>query len=285
MNNRRYSLFFLIIIGTIQVLAAESCDVPVWNKGDTWIWRVTEPGIGESREIFLSEEAETNLLTSIVQGKEWIGGVECYHDYETYDGHPESEYHSYYLVSCPPTEHHGIQYDTATGKPVMKSTIYPGNYIVQFPLSLGKTWNAPYTFIEWTYDESTGLWDQTSEIFVEIEAEVTALEDVTVPAGTFRSYKIEVMYYTFKKVQSEIWYSPEVKNTVKGNAAVIEDKVPQPYYAFELVEYRLAHSFRFKMISGSFLMLAVIIAFITYIYKNKKKHTHHQTNTREEMIP
>ncbi|MGD2247611.1 MAG: hypothetical protein PVF58_04335 [Candidatus Methanofastidiosia archaeon] len=232
---------YLVVCMLVAMVTLQSeCDVPIWNKGDTWVWSVSEPGIGKSREVFLSEEMETNLLTSVVQGKEIINGVECYHDYETYDGHPESEYHSYYLVSCPPTEHHGIEYNTETGEPVMKSTIYPGNYIVQFPLYLGKTWEATYTFVEWTYDKTLGEWVQTSEIEVEIEAEVTAFESVTVSAGTFEAYKIEVMYYTFKIVKSFIWYAPEVKNSIKGEAYVIEDKAPQLYYHYELVEYHLA---------------------------------------------
>ena len=267
-------MWVLILLGILQAHCAQPCEVPIWNEGDTWVWRVTEPGIGTSREIFLSEETETHLLTSVVQGREWIDGVECYHDFETYDGHPESEYHSYYLVSCPPTEHHGIEYNTSTGNPVMKSTIYPGNYIVQYPLFVGKTWNAPYTFIEWTHNELTGQWDQTSKISVEIEAEVTALEEITVPAGTFTAYKIEVMYYTFKMMRSEIWYSPSVKNTVKGYAAVIENKIPQVYYEFELVEYSLAHSYHRLFISGSLLMIGIIIAFLTYIYNTKRRiHT------------
>lgn len=268
----KVSLFFLII-----VMASQSCDVPVWNKGDTWVWSVSEPGIGKSREVFLSEEMETTLLTSVVQGKEIIDGLECYHDYETYDGYPEYEYHSYYLVSCPPTEHHGIQYDKETGNPVMKSTIYPGNYIVQFPLYQGKTWNEAYTFVEWTYNEEDETWAQSSEIAVEIEAEVKGIESVTVPAGTFESYRIEVMYYTFKIVKSVIWYSPEIKNSVKGEAYVIEDKIPQLYYEYELVEYHLVNPYFLPMILGVILMTA--ISGIVYSRKMKGK-----SKEKKEMI-
>jgi hypothetical protein len=259
---------YLALCMLVAIVALQSeCDVPVWNKGDTWVWSVSEPGIGKSREVFLSEEMETNLLTSTVQGKEMIGGVECYHDYETYDGHPESEYHSYYLVSCPPTEHHGIEYNTQTGEPVMKSTIYPGNYIVQFPLYLGKTWEAAYTFVEWTYDEEQGDWVQTSEIAVEIEAEVTACESVTVTAGTFEAYKIEAMYYTFKIMKSLVWYAPEVKNSIRGEAYVVEDKAPQLYYEYELVEYHLASPF--VIICGSLAAVsAAVIAGVIY-YKRR----------------
>jgi hypothetical protein len=260
-----------VILFIVLLAAAQgSCTVPVWNTGDTWVWQVSEPGIGKSREVFLSEEKEINVLTSVVQGKEFIEGAECYHDYETYDGHPESEYHSYYLVSCPPTEHYGIQYDTRTKKPVMKSTIDPGNYIVQFPLYVGQTWDEDYTFVEWTYQEETDTWTQTSEITVEIEAQVKGIESVTVPAGTFEAYKIEVMYYTFKMVKSVIWYSPEVKNSIKGEAYVIEDKIPQLYYEYELVEYQLAQPFLLKMGLGAAASICVAVA-AYYIYYMRKK--------------
>ncbi|MBU6996761.1 MAG: hypothetical protein HXS41_08345 [Theionarchaea archaeon] len=260
------AILFIIVLGAAQ----GSCSVPVWNEGDTWVWEVAEPGIGKSREVFLSEKKEVNLLTSVVQGKEFIEGAECYHDYETYDGHPESEYHSYYLVSCPPTEHHGIQYDTRTKKPVMKSTIDPGNYIVQFPLYVGQTWNESYTFVEWTYQEESDAWTQTSEIAVEIEAHVTGIESVTVPAGTFEAYKIEVMYYTFKMVKSIIWYSPEVKNSIRGEAYVIEDKIPHLYYEYQLVDYHLAQPFLLEMgVTATVIIVVAVLAY--YIYYKKKK--------------
>lgn len=268
-RNKKVTAFFFFFTCFFTVAAYKSCDVPVWNKGDTWVWRVSEPGIGKSREIFLSEKMETNLLTSVVQGKEVINGVECYHDYETYDGHPESEYHSYYLVSCPPTEHHGIEYNTTTGAPVMKSTIYPGNYIVQFPLYVGKTWNENYTFVEWTYEEEE--WNQTSEIAVEIEAEVTAVDKITVSAGTFEAYRIEVMYYTFKIVKSIIWYAPAVKNSVKGEAYVIEDKVPQLYYEYELVEYDLVIPLS-KIGLGAAVSVAALIGIVSYKRWCREQH-------------
>lgn len=272
-TNTRYVFLWFFLTCFIMVAAqSKSCDVPVWNKGDTWVWRVSEPGIGKSREVFLSEEMEPSLLTSVVRGKELIDGLECYHDYETYDVHPESEYHSYYLVSCPPTEHYGIEYSTETGNPVMKSTIYPGNYIVQFPLYLGRMWEERYKFVEWTYDEEKDEWVQTSEIDVEIEAEVKAIEPVTVPAGTFESFRIETMYYTFKMVKSVVWYSPEVKNSVKGEAYVIEDKVPQLYYEYELVEYSLAIPYLLEIGLGAAISVGVILLGIFY-YKKKKETT------------
>lgn len=258
-------IFFLCLLVTVQ-----SCDVPVWNKGDTWVWSVTDLGVGRLQEVFESGKTETNLLKSVVVGKEVMEGVECYHDYETYDGHPEYEYHSYYSVSCPPTEHHGIQYSTATGKPVLKSTIYPGNYIVQFPLYQGKTWKQSYTAVEWTYHEENDSWVQTSEISVEVESEVKGIESVTVPAGTFEAYRIEGMYYTFKMVRSVVWYSPEVKNSVKGEAYVIEDKIPTLYYTYELVEYHLATPLWLKIGCG-ILIIAAVPAVIMYVRMRKAK--------------
>ena len=262
---------FLFCFIAASLVQSSMCDAPVWNVGDCWVWDVTEPGWGKSREVFLSEEMETNLLKSVVRGKEFMEGEECYHNFETYEGHPESEYHSYYLISCPPTEHHGIEYNTETGNPVMKSTIYPGNFIVQFPLDLGKRWEGEYKFVEWTRDEDTDTWVQSTEISVEIEAEVTSIESVEVEAGTFTTYRIEMMYYTFKMLKSVVWYSPEVKNTVKGEAYVYEDKIPQLYYEFELVEYDLVTPFPWELLLVGGAIVAGVAAIVVTLYKKRAK--------------
>ena len=229
---------FLVLIA---LLALESCDAPVWNAGDYWVWRITEPGFNKSMKASVSEELETNLFTSIVKGKEVIEGKECYYNLELYDGHPESEHHSYYPVECPPTEFYGIEYNTQTGTPVLKSIIYPyGNYIIQFPLYVGKIWEGECTYISWTYNADTENWEQYEEIIARVEARVVSIEEVTVDAGTFETYKVEAMNYTYSVLKSIVWYSPEIKNTVKGEIYIYEDKIPHLYLEFDLTEYHLA---------------------------------------------
>ncbi len=262
--------FVFVLISVSAQL--EMCETPVWTKGDYWVWEITEPGFGKSMKASASEQLETNVFSSVVKGRENIEGEECYYALETYDGHPESEHHSYYLVSCPPTEFHGIEYNTVTGKPVLKSTLYPsGNHIVQFPLYLGKTWEGECTYISWTYDAENDSWTQFEEIIARVEAEVKAIEAVEVPAGTFETYRIEAMNYTYNLLKSVVWYSPEVKNTVKGEMYIYEDKVPQLYLEFDLIEYHLAKTFPWELAVLVVGALGSIIVFVVLHYKSSKK--------------
>lgn len=82
---------------------------------------------------------------------------------------------------------------------------------ILFPLKVGK---------QVTRTETTTT---TTEILDEIETEtemetytriVESIEDVTVPAGTFRCFKV-VEYNEYGRVSSETWYSDEVKANVK----------------------------------------------------------------------
>ena len=98
----------------------------------------------------------------------------------------------------------------------------PHNGGLNFPLSVGKKWTHSFTNTNGrTVAQRT------------ISAEVKAYEQVTVPAGTFWAYRIEVVnqragvplpaYETY-------WYAPEVKNAVKYYSREFE-------WEYELVKY------------------------------------------------
>lgn len=269
---------WLKIVCLILVLfPLESCETPVWNTGDYWVWRISEPGFRESMKAYATDKLETNAFTSIVKGREVIEGEECYYCLELYDGHPDTEHHSYYLVSCPPTEFYGIEYNTTTGDPVMKSVIRPeGNYIVEFPLYVGKTWEGECTYVSWTYEKDTDKWEQSEEIFARIEAEVKDIESVEVEAGTFEAYRIEAMNYTYNVLKSVVWYSPEVKNTVKGEIYIYEDKIPQMYLEFELTEYYLPTPFLWE---GIIVAAAVLGGAAAVVYGRKRKSEQYNRKT------
>ena len=268
-STMKYVVFACLVLTSTQL---RSCDTPLWNAGDYWVWEITEPGFGKSMKAALSEELETNLFMSVVKGRETIEGEECYYTLETYDGHPESEHHSYYLVSCPPTEFHGIEYNTATGTPVMKSTIYPaGNYIMQFPLYLGKTWEGECTYISWTYSADADKWEQFEEIAAQVEAEVTSIESVEVEAGIFETYRVEAMNYTYSVLKSAVWYSPEVKNTVKGEIYIYEDKIPHLYLEFELTEYYLVTSYPWGTVGLAAGVIGGAVIALAYVLQTRNK--------------
>ncbi len=75
-----------------------------------------------------------------------------------------------------------------------------------WPLTLGGQWEQPYVREEPR--------SQTTEEFVRTGS-VEAEESVTVPAGTFSTLKIAFRNIRSGALVYEIWYSPEVQNTVR----------------------------------------------------------------------
>ena len=102
---------------------------------------------------------------------------------------------------------------------------YPGP-IIKFPLTVGKWWN-----YEFEAEAIAGTKQWTGRI---AKYEVESYEQITVPAGTFWSYKITVTIVAskFQKFMSSAhyWYAPEVKNIIKSS---VKGKL------FELKQYKV----------------------------------------------
>ncbi len=111
------------------------------------------------------------------------------------------------------------------GKVVTGATPHWGN--LSFPLWVGKSWTARYAY----YNAKR---DRTYDIAKSWK--VVAYEDVTVPAGTLKVFKLEGRG-TF--VHHDIWYSPEIKVRVKWIREQFATS-GQGYAKFtmELLEYR-----------------------------------------------
>ena len=75
-----------------------------------------------------------------------------------------------------------------------------------WPLKVGKKWKNVFTMERPQEESSTDF---------ELEVVVAKLEEVTVPAGKFKAFKIEVYNSRSGKLGSEYWYSPKVKWFVK----------------------------------------------------------------------
>lgn len=101
-----------------------------------------------------------------------------------------------------------------------------GEYaLYRFPLAVGKSWESDYIF-------------RARATRRTLSARVTAYEQITVPAGTFWAFKIEVVNQARDRrrpAYETLWYAPEVKRMVKY--------VSPPSSGFnvdiELVEYHL----------------------------------------------
>ncbi len=95
----------------------------------------------------------------------------------------------------------------------------------EWPLEVGKTWT-----YQGVYMEGSATLKQT--------AKVVAFEEVTVPAGKFRAYKIEYAGWTYRQGRSwkrvdTHWYAPSVKADVKSTI-----DTPDHQGIMELVTYQ-----------------------------------------------
>ncbi len=103
----------------------------------------------------------------------------------------------------------------------------PNDGLYSFPLWLGKSWDTKYTF----YDRDRGLTFND----VTYSWKVEAYEEVRVPAGAFKAFKLDGKN-PFS--HTTIWYAPDVKVFVKR----IEERGPDHYLGLgkttvELLEY------------------------------------------------
>ncbi|MGO9953812.1 MAG: hypothetical protein ACLPN1_16585 [Dissulfurispiraceae bacterium] len=98
-----------------------------------------------------------------------------------------------------------------------KSKGYPGP-ILQFPLKVDKHWS--YDFMSVRHEAP---WPMTAKYSVE------AYEQITVPAGTFWAYRVEVAIVfnvknSFNTYTTKIyWYAPAAKNIIKGSGMILKE--------------------------------------------------------------
>jgi hypothetical protein len=99
----------------------------------------------------------------------------------------------------------------------------PPQHRYMWPLTPGKTW-------EDTFIEELPLDHQTIELALRCQVETE--ETLTVPAGTFRAFKIVCRHPG--AIGSEIWYAPEVKQWIR-------DREPSAYgiRERELISFKL----------------------------------------------
>ncbi len=128
-----------------------------------------------------------------------------------------------------------ILYDKETGNLIasfrigkeMTSTL-PNDGMLNWPLYVGKEWTASYTYNNRLQGMSVGP--------LQMEIKITAYEDVTVPAGTWKAFRLESE--AFNNVTSTLWYAPEINLFIKK---VTETQLGHPLgrskTLFEVIEY------------------------------------------------
>lgn len=91
------------------------------------------------------------------------------------------------------------------GKLIWKFTPHEGTYA--WPLEVGKTWTATYAAEDPVRKRK---WDRVREHWT-----VAAYEEVTVPAGTFKAFRLESTPGENSGVRKTLWYAPEIHLFVK----------------------------------------------------------------------
>ncbi|RPJ11062.1 MAG: PEGA domain-containing protein [Deltaproteobacteria bacterium] len=124
-------------------------------------------------------------------------------------------------------------YVTSMGRKVKDTEI--GDFSFKFPLEAGKKWSTMVTYASAKTSMSPGNFLN--------EYRVITQEDIAVPAGTFRAYKIELNQThvsgsraTMERKRAYIWYSPEIKREVKVH---YEGPDWGKTRSFELASYKL----------------------------------------------
>jgi hypothetical protein len=172
--------------------------VPVWKVGDEWAYRYEGPtGTGTYVWSVDREEAIDGVLHYVIK----TGTREIFYRKDDF----------------------AFSRETVDGAIVLKST--PSRFHYVWPMRAGKAW-------EQTVIEERPVARQTSERVdaVTVEAEQT----VTVPAGTFKAFKIVVRNKKTGSIRVEAWYSPELKQVVS-----LRENLETGLRVRELIAYKL----------------------------------------------
>lgn len=183
----------------------EKCDAPVWNVGDTWRYKFDNKKEGELKVLGIEDFKNTKIyIVGDVYGSS-RGGF----DVKTLQ----------YIVDITPD-----------GRKIVPMTDWTLSY--DFPLYVGKKWSKMVSGKDADNNPRDYLFTY----------KVMSFENITVPAGAFRAFKIEftqVDYETSSEVKIYIWYSPEVKNKVKVQFGSAHGRVKITGQDYELKSFKV----------------------------------------------
>ena len=213
-------IFLALLLMVLASLVASGCvkaeDEPVeatrpeWKIGDQWKSTVRAPG-----------EEESFLLRRVTKIEDFEG-VPCYLQELVQGNMPDGERKNYCTLDL--NEKAFVYHGT------IKHKYDPALRWFDWPLTVGKKWEANYTDIHYT------PMGRAEETVVESEFEVVKVEKIGVPAGEFGTFKI--IQKIRRRTVMELWYSPEVKWFVKMRFYV-RDKRGGRWSESELLEYKV----------------------------------------------
>jgi len=180
-------------VATVAPVEGKAANAPViaplWRVGDEWAFRSESPsGVGT----FVWE----------VDRIEPIGGAQHYVI-------KTGSRRIYYRV-----DDLALAREEVEGKIVREITPSTWRWVT-FPMTVGATWTVKY-------HEDRPLDRQSDDI--ERTCAVEGEESLTVPAGTFRAFRVVCRNTRNDSWVTTIWYSPQVKQMVREESAVIGGK-------------------------------------------------------------
>jgi hypothetical protein len=189
---------------------ADNVDRPDIHVGDRWSWQHTNGLVGEKDYTRIEDVIE--LSDNEIRTRERIKGRAGSN------------------VAAFTREWNPIDGSSARFEPFLSE--------LSFPLKVGKTWDA---------SADKMLFSNGKHGKFNLKAQVVAAEKVTVPAGTFDTYKIVVHLdaigtdedANIGKTEETIWYAPSVKRYVKYENTFSRDGRVRAKDIDELTEFSL----------------------------------------------
>jgi hypothetical protein len=185
-------------------ISQERYGAPIWNVGDMWRYRYTNKREWQ----YTVERIEGNLY--IVEDR--------------------------YGVDKPCFDRRNLELKfilTPQGKKVTSETVWYYGIYCDFPIYVGKKWGKMFS----------GRDTFGSQMDYLHEFKVISYEDTAVPAGTFKSFKIEfsktIAARTSSVYRHYFWFSPEIKTIIKSSYAGKEGDWKPGSFDFELISFKL----------------------------------------------
>ncbi len=216
MKMKKFAFFILVFLlanctteqKTIQQanVPQEKCDAPIWKVGDSWRYKYDDKKEWEHEVLGVEDFKNTKIY--VVEDR--YGFYKKGFDIRTFQR----------KVDISPD-----------GKKIVPMTDW--DWFYDFPLYVGKKWE------KMTRGKTT---EDTPANYV-FTYKVLSFENVTVPAGTFKAFKIErkqtSMVYLSNTVVTYLWYSSEAKREVKSQLGPVSGNWRITAKGYELKSFKL----------------------------------------------
>jgi hypothetical protein len=209
----------LVLYLPLVSYAQEKVDIPIWNKGDKWVFTDSIGFLKKKGTIEVLKADQSNYIVKFSDGI-------CVFETQGFETilFEKSTLHRNFALR----ENKREKYNKGR------------RTLLNFPLNPGKKWKDGYSAVSLVKGVDSQLLDYY-EIY-----EVLGWEEVEVKAGKFRAIKLEVT--TGHEAKGSIsafeatnlyWYSPDVKNLVKCEYDPISRGISADLFNWELTSFKI----------------------------------------------